>query len=350
MRYRTVLLSLAAVSLVAGGAAAPAAASGTIDGPEVTWNVSLWGAPRAFTEGFETIKQIVEERTEGRFQMTLHYGGAISPPRENLDGISIGAFEAAQVCAFYHPGKTLALTGLDLPFLPIRDIDHKADVSHAYFAHPAIVEELGRWNAVALAESPMPHYEFMGRGDPPTELEGWRGKRARVPGGLGRAMERIGAVPTSMPAPEVYNALERGIVDAASFPFSSAHVVYGLHEVSHWYTTNLRPGSPTCPMVANSDALAALPEAYRQLLVEEAAPEGARAIIAGYAADDMRNLPMIEARLKPVTYTEDQIAELRGHAEEVWEAWVAEVTEKGIPGRELLDHILSSARELLAGN
>lgn len=350
MRYRTVLLSLAAASLLAGGAAGPAAASGTIDGPEVSWNVSLWGAPRAFTEGFEAIKRIVEERTDGRFQMTLHYGGAISPPRENLDGIAIGAFEAAQVCAFYHPGKVPALTGLDLPFLPLRDSVHKAEVSHAYFEHPVIVEELGRWNAAVLAESPMPHYEFMGRGDPPAELEGWRGKRVRVPGGLGRAMERLGAVPTSMPAPEVYNALERGIVDAASFPFSSAHVVYGLHEVAHWYTTNLRPGSPTCPMVASRDALAALPDAYRALLMEEAAPAGAQAVIAGYVADDERNLPMIEARLTQVTYSEAQIDEIRGHAETVWSAWVEEMEGKDIPGRELLDHILTSAQELLAGN
>ena len=54
-------------------------------------------------------------------------------------------------------------------------------------------------NAVVLAESPMPHYEFMGRGAAPKELADWRGKRARVPGGLGRAMERLGAVPTTVP-------------------------------------------------------------------------------------------------------------------------------------------------------
>jgi hypothetical protein len=98
------------------------------------------------------------------------------------------------------------------------------------------------------------------------------------------------------------------------------------------------------------EGLAALPDAYRALLMEEAAPAGAQAVIAGYVADDERNLPMIEAGLTQVTYTEDQIDEIRSHAETVWAAWVEEMEGKGIPGRELLDHILTSARELLAGN
>ena len=62
---------------------------------KVSWNVSLWGKRRAFTEGVEAIAAYVKEKSGGNFEMTLNYGGALSKPRENLDGISLGAFEMA---------------------------------------------------------------------------------------------------------------------------------------------------------------------------------------------------------------------------------------------------------------
>ncbi len=65
------------------------------------WNVSLWGKRRAFTENVEKLAELVEARTNGDFKLNISYGG-LSKSRENLDGISIGAFEMAQFCSFYH--------------------------------------------------------------------------------------------------------------------------------------------------------------------------------------------------------------------------------------------------------
>jgi TRAP-type C4-dicarboxylate transport system substrate-binding protein len=65
------------------------------------WNVSLWGKPRAFTAHVEKLAELVYEKTKGDFELNLHFGG-LSKNKENLDGISIGAFEMAQFCAGYH--------------------------------------------------------------------------------------------------------------------------------------------------------------------------------------------------------------------------------------------------------
>jgi len=59
------------------------------------WNVSLWGKRRAFTEHVEKLAELVSEKTNGEFTLNISYGG-LSNNRENLDGISIGAFEMAQ--------------------------------------------------------------------------------------------------------------------------------------------------------------------------------------------------------------------------------------------------------------
>ena len=82
------------------------------------WNVSVWGKRRAFTEHVEKLAELVSEKTNGDFTMNVSYGG-LSKNRENLDGISIGAFEMAQFCAGYHRDKNPTITVLELPFLGV---------------------------------------------------------------------------------------------------------------------------------------------------------------------------------------------------------------------------------------
>ena len=81
------------------------------------WNVSLWGKRRAFTENVEKLAELVDQKTNGEFKLNISYGG-LSKSRENLDGISIGAFEMAQFCSFYHKDKNPTITVTELPFSP----------------------------------------------------------------------------------------------------------------------------------------------------------------------------------------------------------------------------------------
>ena len=76
---------------------------------ETTWNVSLWGKRRAFTEHVEKLAELVSEKTNGEMKLNISYGG-LSKNKENLDGISIGAFEMAQFCAGYHRDKNPSIT------------------------------------------------------------------------------------------------------------------------------------------------------------------------------------------------------------------------------------------------
>ncbi|MYG26165.1 MAG: C4-dicarboxylate ABC transporter substrate-binding protein, partial [Boseongicola sp. SB0677_bin_26] len=135
----------------------------------VEWNVSLWGKRRAFTEHVERLAELVAERTNGEFTLNLSYGG-LSKNRENLDGISIGAFEMAQFCAGYHADKNPTITVLELPFLGVSSLEQEVELSMAVYQHPAAVEDLGRWNAVLLMPSPLPQYNIAGAGDAPASL------------------------------------------------------------------------------------------------------------------------------------------------------------------------------------
>ena len=92
------------------------------------WNVSLWGKRRAFTEHVEKLAELVSDKTGGEFTLNISYGG-LSKNRENLDGISIGAFEMAQFCAGYHRDKNPSITVLELPFLGVSSLEQEVEGS-----------------------------------------------------------------------------------------------------------------------------------------------------------------------------------------------------------------------------
>ena len=342
MMKRGLIAGLVALGVAAG---LPAGAEPVVEGPAVTWHMSNWGGPgRGNMAGMEWLVDEVKKRTGGRFEWKIAWGAALSNPKENLDGVRIGAFESAQICSSYHPGKNPATTLLDLPFLPIQDLDVMQAVHEAYFAHPVMQKEMARWNAVLYASTLIPPYEFLGRGKPPKTLEDFAGLRVRALGGMGDAMRILGAVPTTVPAPEVYTALERGTMDAVSFaPY--AHGAFKTYEVAEWYTTNLRLGTPVCAIAINRDAWEALPPQYRTLLTDMKA-EQYEVLKRGLEREDGKFLAIFEKRLQPVTYSEDDrkaFVEKAGHP--VWEQWVKEMEAKGLPGRELLDFVLAEARK-----
>ena len=169
-------------------------------------------------------------------------------------------------CNFYHPKKNPALMALTLPFLPMASWDDNRKVRDAVYAHPAVKKELARWNAMTYASSYLPQYELLGKGKPPVAPADWKGMTVRAGGGLGRAMKKLGATPTTSTAIEVYTGIQQGTMQAVSFLFTYAHVAYKIHEVAEWYTANLAPGTSDCPLTFAISAYKKLPAQYKKLL------------------------------------------------------------------------------------
>ena len=301
-----------------------AAAGATVEGPQLSWDVSLWGKPRAGTAVADALAAVIEEKTDGAWRMTLHYGEALSKSRENLDGIAIEAFQGAMFCNFYHPRKNPALMVLTMPFLPMEDWESNRRIREAVYAHPAVATEMARWNAMIYTSTFLPQYEVLGRGAPPTELDDWKGLTVRAGGGLGQAMRLLGATPASSTATEVYSGVQQGTMDAASFPFTYGHVSYRIHEVAEWFTGNLSPGTSDCPLVFGITAYRSLPVQYKQLLAD-VKEQVIAAQIQAYVDVDAENLPMLKASLTEVRYSEAQLAQFRARAgKPVIDAWIAE--------------------------
>lgn len=309
------------------------------------WNVSVWGKRRAFTEHVEKLAELVSEKTNGEFTMNVSYGG-LSKNRENLDGISIGAFEMAQFCAGYHRDKNPTITVLELPFLGVNTLDEEVAVSHAVYAHPAVAKDLGRWNAKLLMTSPMPQYNLVGTGDPIDTLDGMKGMRVRATGGIGDAFKSVGAVPTSVTSSEAYNAMESGVVDTVAFA-QHAHLSFRTIDQATWWTENLNPGTVNCPVVVNVDAYEGLSDEHRAAL-DRSVDEAITYYLENYGSllDRWESI-LAEKNVKKVNFSEDELNSFRSiAADPIREKWIADMTAQGIPGQELYDLVMKTLADM----
>ncbi len=301
------------------------------------WDVSLWGKQRAFTEHVEKLAQLVSAKTNGEFTLNISYGG-LSKNKENLDGISIGAFQMAQFCAGYHRDKNPSITVLELPFLGVSSLEQERSISQALYQHPAVVKDLARWNATLLMPSPLPQYNIVGVGDAPQTLSDYEGLSVRATGGIGKAMSAVGAVPTSMSASEVRQALDSGVVKAVAFA-PHAHMSFGTVEAGEWWTTNLNPGTVNCPVVVNTEALADLSDAHRNALLGSV-DESLDHYIATYNGKTMDAWgPTLEAKgIQSISYTNAELAAFRAKvAGPAAASWIEDNAAKGLPAQELYD-------------
>jgi TRAP-type transport system periplasmic protein len=79
---------------------------------------------------------------------------------------------------------------------------------------------------------------IMSKSKPVRTLDDMRGLKIRTPSAAQSAqLETLGAIPIDMPANQIYNSLDRGVVDAAMIPMSAA-VDFKLIEVARYFTIN----------------------------------------------------------------------------------------------------------------
>ncbi|MEM8662697.1 MAG: hypothetical protein AAGF49_01080, partial [Pseudomonadota bacterium] len=196
------------IPALAAGLAMLSAASASAQ--EIKWDLALLGSP-AFRVAGEAFAEYVNENSGGKMEITVH-NGTLSPSREILDNLSIGAFELGYVISSYHPGKNPLMSVMDLPFLPIETMEQRRDIAEVLFQNEDIQREFGRWSTVPVMAVIQPNYEVMGTGDAPGGLEGFDGMRIKATSGIGDALARYGARLVSVSGPEQYNAMQTGVI------------------------------------------------------------------------------------------------------------------------------------------
>ena len=186
--------------------------------------------------------------------------------------------------------------------------------------------------------------------DPRDKLEKMTGMRVLATGGIGEAFKAVGGVPTSVPAPEAYQAMESGVVDTVAFA-QHAHLSFGTINQATWWTANLNPGTVNCPVVVNIDAYESLTDAEREAL-DSSIDESIAHYLDNYGKllakwDEV----LAEKNVQKVMISDAELDNFRATAAgPIRDQWITDMSAQGLPAQELYDLLVSTLEKTRAGN
>jgi TRAP-type C4-dicarboxylate transport system substrate-binding protein len=330
MRRRSIFVAIATITAACFGA--PASAQ------KIVWNHNIFGPPRAVTAGIEAVRDVLQKASNGTFELKIAYGAALGPERQIPEAVKTGGYEGGQMCGGYYPNKFPLLTVMELPFLSPAGTADNAKVYAKVIRHPLIVKEMAdRWGVRYLGPVFLPPYEFMGNKRIATVAD-MKGVKMRISGLNAKALQKFGAVPTMVTAPEAYTALERGTIDSFGFPYAYTFGAYKIYEVSKFVTEGMAMGGFMCFQGVSIKAYESLPASLKAKM-DEADKVASEALLKAYTDADKKWIPIFKEKLEVTPFPAAERAKLAAGAGEIWEAWVKEQEAAGRPGRELLNFV-----------
>jgi TRAP-type mannitol/chloroaromatic compound transport system substrate-binding protein len=184
--------------------------------------------------GAETFAHRVKQLSGGRFDVSVHAAGELMPAFGVVDGVQNGTVEAAHTAPYYFFGKdeTFAIGGA-IPF----GLNSRQMTAWTFQGNGLSLmrEFYAKYNIV--------HFPC---GNTGAQMGGWmrkeirsvadlKGLKFRIGGFAGRVIERMGGVPQNIPGGEIYQALEKGTIDAAEWigPYDDQKL--GFNKVAPFY-------------------------------------------------------------------------------------------------------------------
>jgi TRAP-type mannitol/chloroaromatic compound transport system substrate-binding protein len=224
---------------------------------------TIYGAAEVFAKNVKTM-------SGGKFEVSVHAAGEITPPFGVVDAVQQGSVDCAHTAPYYFFGKNEAFAlGCAIPF----GLNSRQMTAWMYEGDglKLMREFYAKYSIISF---PM--------GNTGAQMGGWyrkeiktmadiKGLKMRIGGFAGKVLERMGGVPQNLPGGEIYSALEKGTIDAAEWVGPYDDQKLGFNKVApFYYYPGWWEGGPQLDLFINQKAYDALsPE--NKAIVEAAA-------------------------------------------------------------------------------
>lgn len=326
--------------------ASPAASESVI--PEMNLKFATSQGPTGpLSEAYTYFFQELERRTGGKVKVKLFWSQSLLKATDMVQGVSSGVAEFGSSAANVAP-QAIHWNALDLPG---NGGDPWAGIwasSRMYKENPQLKKELADLNLVATTGY------FSGKGTiqsrmPLVTLEDMKGKRMRAYSGTLVAVQKsLGLVPTQIGFAEMYEALDKGVVDAVGVGWQYVRPLKLWEVVKHVTDTpdEAETLSISATMLVNKKTWDSFPQVVRDLIDELTAEFNNR-----YARSLMQEFD--EGRKEFEAYggkvyqmdSRAAAAMIEG-AKTAREDWFKNTDAKGVNARATNEHYMKLLREL----
>jgi TRAP-type C4-dicarboxylate transport system substrate-binding protein len=179
---------------------------------------------------------------------------------------------------------------------------------------------------------------IMSKSKPVRTIDDIKGMKIRTPSAAQSAqLEHLGATAISMPVTQIYNSLDRGVIDAAMIPMSAA-IDFKLIEVAKYFTINAPLGRSPFLVSLQKKRYDALPANLKKVIDDTT---GLKLSLKGAATYDSQNHEAIDAVKKAkdrelIELTDKQNQDWQKAFQPLIQKKVEEGEKAGLPARGLI--------------
>ncbi|NWF67240.1 MAG: TRAP transporter substrate-binding protein DctP [Campylobacterales bacterium] len=207
----------------------------------------------------------IDELSGGALNIKIHAKNSLIPALEVFDATSRGLIDGFHSGPYYWKGKNSAF-GLigGFPF------GFTQNEMSAYLMFGGGYE---LWRELYAKHNLMP---FMGGGTD-IQMGGWykkpinslhdlNGLKMRIPGIAGEVVSKVGVSPILLPAGEIYQALERGIIDATEWVGPALDLMMKFYQVAPYYYTGWHEPGSMLEFTFNKATFEKLPKEFQTMI------------------------------------------------------------------------------------
>jgi TRAP-type C4-dicarboxylate transport system substrate-binding protein len=279
----------------------------------------------------------VTELTDGEVKFQYFGAGQMGSLRDMFSMVQSGVVDIGYVPPAYN-GGTMPLAGVHtLPGL----FSQSAVGTPAFFdtvtSGPILENDFLNNGMRPLWGVMTSTYNLFTRGKQIDGLEDIKGLKLKtIAGNMSESVKALGGAPVDIPSPETYQAIRTGTVDGTIFPTTSVYS-YKLDEVIDTAVIGLDLFVFWAPYVINEEVWQGL-ESTHQEAIQQASHEAMQRLAeeTDRSAADLEN-KMRDGGINVIVLDEAQREHVRVATAPVFEAWVSDMEERGLPGGEVLE-------------
>lgn len=272
---------------------------------EAGTKVFRWRAQHFLPSQMEGYKEFVtwcdkvKQASDGRLDIKPFPPGAAVPSAEQWEAVQKGVIQMALSYGAFWVGKTpVAGFSVGVPFT-LRDIQDQYVLYQKLGMEELVRANYAKQNIYFLRHLPCLDTVLTSK-KPIKNVADLKGLKIRATGLIGEMLAEAGATVTYFPGPEIYGALEKGIIDAAVYGPLSTQYELGFHEVTK-YVAMPSMASEGDEAIVNMDAWNELPDDLKMLLQLSIAEHGNR-LAALYRHDSEKALEAFINKGAEVTF------------------------------------------------
>ena len=276
----------------------------------------------------------VAAATDGTVTIEIHPAGSLTAPGDAYENAAAGAIDIGFALQGYTPGRFPLTDVVELPF-SFESAEQATDALwDLYEEFPEFQEEYGDVKVLALWTHDVGNLYTVGQEVTEPNLSGLT-LRAPSPT-LTAVIEAMGGAGVGMPAPELYDSLDRGVIDGLMIGDTGVNSFTLYEVVDHVTVGNFFVGAEFIVMNQGAwDSLSpAQQEAIDGLIGREWSHEGA----ASYDTGNQEDVDF-EGWGFTVTDVRDDLDPWREAVQPVIDDWIAAREADGLPGQAIYDRL-----------